>query len=328
MLFNNINNIFDNSQSNDFNYIRNDILTDCEESIFDSNLTKDMYIDEKELLKSVWGNDEKFKIEEINFFGRDKNKNINSNNPKEKEKEKEHFKINIEIKTNDETKYTTKKKTKEEKDLIFLITKDKNKIKEKSILGRKRKNHINDKKSKHDKFSSDNIIRKINTKLFDSILYLLNSTIKKENINEIEKIYFLKIDQKIIKNININYIKKLFKTKIKDIFSKNISKKYYNYGLDYNSILIKKIYADKKQIKTISILEKTFLECLEHFRGSKFYNELNGLEKKYQTVINCLKDNGETEEYIDIFKNIMDNYEQNYSNKIARRTRKNNEDYY
>lgn len=326
MLFNNIQNIFDNSQPNDFNYIRNEILTDCEESIFDSNLIKDRYIDEKELLKDVWGNDEKCKIEEINFFGRDKNKIINSNNPKEKEKE--HFKIDIEIKTNDETKYTTKKKTKEEKDLIFLITKDKDKTKEKSILGRKRKNHINEKKSKHDKFSSDNIIRKINTKLFDSILYLLNSTIKKENINEIEKIYFLKVDQKIIKNININYIKKLFKTKIKDIFSKNISKKYYNYGLDYNSILTKKIYADKKQIKTIAILEKTFLECLEHFRGSKFYNELNGLEKKYQTVINCLKDNGETEEYINIFKNLMDNYEQNYSNKIARRTRKNNEDYY
>jgi hypothetical protein len=326
MLFNNIQNIFDNSQSNDFNYIRNEILTDCEESIFDSNLIKDRYIDEKELLKNVWGSNEKFNIEEIYFFERDNNKNINSNNPKEKEKE--HFKINIEIKTNDETKYTTKKKTKEEKDLIFLITKDKNKTKEKSILGRKRKNHINDKKSKHDKFSSDNIIRKINTKLFDSILYLLNSTIKKENINEIEKIYFLKVDQKIIKNININYIKKLFKTKIKDIFSKNISKKYYNYGLDYNNILIKKIYADKKQIKTIAILEKTFLECLEHFRVSKFYNELNGLEKKYQTVINCLKDNGETEEYIDIFKNLMDNYEQNYSNKIARRTRKNNEDYY
>ena len=121
------------------------------------------------------------------------------------------------------------------KKLIFNIIKEK----KKTHLGRKRKNNIG---GKHNKFSQDNIARKIKTNLFENILLLLNTSIKNEmNENEENEFicskFLLKIDQEVIKDINTINNKKLLKTKLKDIFYLNkVSLKYINYGLDYTSI--------------------------------------------------------------------------------------------
>ena len=64
----------------------------------------------------------------------------------------------------------------------------------------------------------------------------------------------------------------------------------FGHIIDYNKKLVEKIYEERIQEKTIAILVKTFLECLEHFRGNKFYKELEGLEKEYQNVIKSFRD--------------------------------------
>ena len=46
----------------------------------------------------------------------------------------------------------------------------------------------------------------------------------------------------------------------------------------------KKTLEENIQKKTIKILERTFLDCLKHFRGSQYYEELAGLEKEYTNV--------------------------------------------
>ena len=204
---------------------------------------------------------------------------------------------------------------------IFTITKE---LKQKKFAGRKRKNNMG---GKHNKFCNDNLTRKLKSKLFGGILSLLNSSTKGTEINDLQnnlqkkissKPFFLKIDQEIIKDINVNSNKNLLKCKLKYIFSNNVCKKVGNYGLDFNKKLIEKIYKENTQTKTISILEKNFLECLEHFRGSKYYIELEGLEKEFQNVINEFKNNGETNEYIEIFVDFMNRFEEYYEKKTAR----------
>ena len=203
---------------------------------------------------------------------------------------------------------------------IFQISKNFDK---KILVGRKKLNNLN---GKHDKFAYDNVTRKVKTKLFDSILVVMNDSTeevvvenpkKNSKKQKTVKPFFVKIDQKIIKETKVEDNQQLFKTKLKDIFSNDVSKKYENLGLDYNKNLIQKMYEENIQKKTIKILERTFLDCLKHFRGSQYYEELAGLEKEYKNVINDLKNKGETDEYIEIFKELVGRFEEYYENKKA-----------
>ena len=98
-----------------------------------------------------------------------------------------------------------------------------------------------------------------------------------------------------------------------------------NYGLDHNKKVIEKIYEEQIQKKTIGILERTLLECLEHFRGTKYYEELKGFEEQYKCVIDNMKEN-ETDEYIELFKEFVNRFEEYYGNKKARPKKNNNEE--
>ena len=213
---------------------------------------------------------------------------------------------------------------------IFKIFKE---FKSENIIqaGRKRKNEESG-NGKHDKYCYDNLTRKLKTKLFESILIVLNASINKVQIENPKKYskkilysrdFFLKVDQEIIKDINVENNKQLLKTQLKDIFSKKVSKKVERFGLDYNKKLVEKIYEEKIQGKTIEILEKTFLECLEHFRGTKFYKELEGLEKEYTNIIKGFRDCGESEDYIEIFEDLAKRFEDYYENKKSRVSKKN-----
>ena len=169
--------------------------------------------------------------------------------------------------------------------------------------------------------------RKLKSKLFAAILDILNSSIEEIQIkNEnwfskkifILKLYFIKVEQDIIKNTNTEYNRNLLKSKLKDIFSHKISKQAKTHDPYHNKKIIKKIYNEQIQAKTISILERTLFECLEHFRGSQYYQELKGLEKHYENVINeMIESEKESNEYIDIFRGFISRFEV-YYNKIKK----------
>jgi hypothetical protein len=193
-----------------------------------------------------------------------------------------------------------------------------------SYLGKKRRKKTpkNYKNGNHTKFCYDNMVRKVKQRLIYSILKFSSSSIKaikvKKNLFSkkvfISKPCFMKIEQEIIKNINKDYNLYLLNSKLKDIFSNKISKKCKQFAPDHNKKLIEKIYNENIQIKTISILEKTLFECLEHFRGSKYYPELEGLEQQYECVIKDMESAGESNEYIDLFKDFLSRYEEYYNN--------------
>lgn len=181
------------------------------------------------------------------------------------------------------------------------------------------KNEDNDKyKVKLNKFSKDNLIRKIKSKLMTAILSYINSLLEKYYLqNEIKSVVFLqKVDQKYIKDTSINFNIKLFNLKIKDIFSDGISLKYKALGRNFNKNLINKMCQGKSQKNIISTLEMTFLECLEHVSGKKHYESLKGLEKEFQLIVNNMN---ETDKYIEAFNNLLNKFEFHFKNATPKK---------
>ena len=188
-------------------------------------------------------------------------------------------------------------------------------------LGKKINKESKVKNRKHDKFCYDNLTRKVKPKLFCAILNCLNSSLSKKLSS---KYLFLQIEQDIILNTNTIYNRELLNSTLKDIYSNKIYNKVKNYEEDNNKNLIDKIYREQIEIKTISILDKTLLQCLEHFRGSKYYEELAGLEDAYQNVIDGFISKGETNKYINKFKEFLSQYDDYYFNikKVKPRNKK------
>ena len=194
-------------------------------------------------------------------------------------------------------------------------------IQKRKKLGRKKKSSG---MGKHNKFCYDNLIRKAKTKLFKAIIKYINKSIKKykfmtstnniEGSNIKEFPIILKLNKKINLCVKKEDNKKLLNTKLKDIFSNDICEKYVSYRKSHNKNIILILYKENLYKNLLSILDKTLFECLEHFRGSKKYSELNGLEKEYPNIIKEFIKNGETEDYIVTFEYFLNNIE-NYLNE-------------
>ena len=111
----------------------------------------------------------------------------------------------------------------------------------------------------HNRFSEDNMARKIKSFFLSLIITILNEYLKDTTIQ------FLKLDYKINKDLNVKFNKALFGKKLKDIFIEfAISSKYNTQKENNNKNLIEKIYAEKKEVAAISLLERTYLDLFEN----------------------------------------------------------------
>ena len=89
-----------------------------------------------------------------------------------------------------------------------------------------RKNKESNEYGSHDKFSNDNLKRKLKTHFHNYIIALLNNELQKNPKKE-RIIRFGKIKASVTQNITIEYNRKLFEKKIKDIVVE-VSNKYQN----------------------------------------------------------------------------------------------------
>ena len=221
---------------------------------------------------------------------------------------------------------------------VFYIEKIKkvNKNKRKNLLGRKRNSdkenlEKSSNKKQHTKNAFDNISRKIRGKIFGAVLIFLNKVFNEEEEIDlddpifpkgkqrkrkipIQNVSFLQINQEIIIQNNVSENLELLNKTLREIFSGSVSKKVKNYGLDHNQLLIQKIKESKGKARTNKILDMTFLQCLEHFRKSKMYEELSGLELQYDNMIEEMNEKHE-KEYMDNFVECLNNYEALYRQK-------------
>ena len=203
----------------------------------------------------------------------------------------------------------------------------------KKLLGRKKKN--SGEKGVHNKFSEDNIIRKIKPIVNNSLRQFINIKIKecldlsKINFNGIKHkdIKFLKIKQNQVKDTNVENNKKLLNKKVKDFFNDKRSGNFSSYSENFNGLLIEKLYEIDTDKKVVCILEKTFLECLRYFRmdedilNDPNYSCLKGLEKSFlELKKKLLKDNDEI--YSKKLINSIKNFEAIILKKKGRAKRK------
>ena len=149
--------------------------------------------------------------------------------------------INLENKQTRVTTFTGKKREREnnedkdDKDgydaVYFLKNEEGNKKEEIKIKKEKQKNKGRHKKNdirndendenKHDKFSEDNLMRKIKTYIFNTILNVLNKSLKDRSQK------FFKLEPKLNESMKKDLNEKLMNQKIKEIYINNeISKRY------------------------------------------------------------------------------------------------------
>ena len=184
-------------------------------------------------------------------------------------------------------------------ELIFKIIKINKKI------GRIKKNSLI--KGKHNRFSEDNIIRKIKTRFHEKLRlyinfeykkYILKKNPKKKKVKGWLKRINPKISRKIKKEENLKW----FESKISDIFSENVSLRYSPHLINSNKKKIEFLLSVNEAIPIIDILNTKVETIFEKYINNE---ELEG----FKTL-----DDDIDEMRAQMKKSIQDNLEQ-YLNK-------------
>ena len=192
-------------------------------------------------------------------------------------------------------------------------------------LGKKRKR--NDGTGSHNKYSDDNIRRKVKHLVLSDTMKLINKKIYdmyEGNIgNGIFKKELLTINQKQKADATVQFNQEFLNKKLGDIFSEDISTRFTIYPLCHNRKIIEELRNDEDNEKRQyfnNLFNLTFLNTLEHFRGTNHYEELNGL-----SGIDSLKQKFENEDdYLQTLTYYFMNYENITNNKKKRNRTKNN----
>ena len=180
----------------------------------------------------------------------------------------------------------------------------------------------------HNKYTDDNLTLKCKHLVLKNVLNYINDRIKfiyNGNIGKnilIKKLF--KIRKTQISNYHVKFNQKFLDKTIGKIFSDNISIKYNNYPSDHNKTLIQRLENDSDEFKAITfknLFNLTFLQCLEHYRGTKIINELDGL-KCHNEFINNLKDE---ENYKQKLNDFLMKFEYYINSKKSRKPRKKKE---
>ena len=191
-----------------------------------------------------------------------------------------------------------------------------------NILNKKTKR---EKDSTSDKTNDSNYITKTRIISLDTIIDFINEKIKiKYNGNigkSINKKEILKIDKNKLYHSTADFDKNFLDKTLKEILSDEISGKYSNYRQNHNKCLIQNlINEDNPGTYFKKLFEFTFLNYLEHIRGTKFFEELDGLIN-VDEILNDEKFKIDKDE-IDIYKKFISKYEEIIKGKKSRKSRK------
>ena len=183
--------------------------------------------------------------------------------------------------------------------------------------GRKKVGEIPNEKSKHDKLSDDNKIRKIKGFLLEYILKKLNESIKfiSSRFRPLNKT----MKESLKKSENVA----LLDAYIKDIFSNTKMNKVSEKKGESNKKLIEKIYEENIEIDTIRILNLKFRDALNQIKKNS--NGLLDMIKDKEISIQNNRKNKENfniEKYMDDIKILLEGYEGWFDDKKGRDRKK------
>ena len=235
------------------------------------------------------------------------------NEKEDEEKEQEHEMNSYELNSEKNTNF---------KKVIFRLDKKLKNLKGFKIKknpGRKKKN--SGEIGTHNKFSKDNMMRKLKNKVMESARKLINYMVKSEageNYKEFGEMR--KIQGIFCQELNIKFNYWFYFQPLKKIFQFKMSSKYSKGDLDSNFRLISKLYSNhyiNKFPKTIKLLESKFHEYYHNiFLGEKNWIEEFNIpreENKYQIEYFLIRGNPEENEeekrYNEKMKKLSKKYE-------------------
>lgn len=173
----------------------------------------------------------------------------------------------------------------------------------------------------HNKFSDDNLRRKVKHLVLKNVFDFINEKIRSmySGINKgIFTKQLLTINQKQISDATILFNKKFLEKPLKDIFSVEISKRYTNYLESHNKNLINFLMNEEedenKRVYFNNLFNLKFIECLEHFRGTADYIHLEGMKTFDEIKDDFAKDKN----YLDVLTKYVEEYENITRNKKER----------
>ena len=210
------------------------------------------------------------------------------------------------------------------------IKNDFNSNKPQEKLGRKckRNKYMSPKDKKvHDKFTPDNLRKKIKNLVLKNLLEFINNKIKSMYNNNIghgnseKKLFCLKAQKTDTSSLYFEFMNK----NLKDIFSQDISEKCSLYKKDHNKNIIESLITDEDENKKnyfTKLFSLTFEDCLKNFRGEKNIKELGEEFKNFSSMKEqLLIENGE--EYVKCLEEKMKNLEE----EIYKKVKKDGKDY-
>ena len=196
-------------------------------------------------------------------------------------------------------------------------------FKEEKNYGRKKK--LKEGSGEHNKFSDDNLIRRSKHFALESVWNYINKKIKilysNESPNILKKKQLLKLSQKSAERSKVEYNKIFIYKTLGEIFSEDVSSRYSRFNINHNKNLIDNLLNEKDEKKRTTfqkIFKLTFLDCLKHFRGNVFIEELDGM-KKFDDYLNETDFGYNSDEYKKILKIFINNYEKIVMEKNPRK---------
>ena len=187
-----------------------------------------------------------------------------------------------------------------------------------------RKTRKSKESGEHNKFSDDNLRRKIKHIIIDELMKFINNKIREKYNNNIGHGIFEKklliMNQKQKCDATVLFNKEFLNKTLKDIFSNKISSRFTIFPYDHNKNLVYSLMNEKDEEKK-SYFQKlfniTFTQCLRHFRGTETINELMGLKG-----IEYIKENYSNEQnYLESLLFYINNFEIITINKRNRNNR-------
>ena len=176
----------------------------------------------------------------------------------------------------------------------------------------------NNKVKVHDKYTNDNLIKKIKNLILKNLLDFINNKIYNSNIghrNSEKKLFSLQAQKTNTYSLYFKFMNK----NLKDIFSQEISEKCSNHRKDHNKNIIDSLINDKDEIKKnyfTKLFSLTFSDCLKNFRGVKDIKELEGFKDFSSIKEQLLIENGE--EYVNCLEEKMKNLEELICKKVKK----------
>ena len=176
-------------------------------------------------------------------------------------------------------------------------------------MGRRLKDKKYENEANHNKNSDDNIIIKLKTAIFKYILNLLNQSL------EFTKYKFYPLNVKLSTCLKKEFNMELLERTIYDIYNTEDLNKIYINDNDSNKNLIKKIFEENIEKKTIDILKMKYKDVLNHIREKDLENFLKKIENKNKEKSD--------DSFMDNVRHLLLTYEDWFRIKNGRNTKKN-----